>query len=204
MDSQSLQAGGGTMPKVYGEDTFVLRRKVFVLFGASFHIYDSDGNVAFFSRQKAFRLRESIHVFADETMQTEVLTIKARQIIDFGASYDVIDALTGEMAGALRRKAFKSVLKDEWTILDADDREIGLVQEDSLLLALVRRFLSNLVPQSFEGTVGGRRVFQFRQHFNPFISKMTLDYSADSEEILDRRIGIAAAILLAAIEGRQK
>jgi hypothetical protein len=78
-----------------------------------------------------------------------------------------------------------------------------LIQEDSMMLALVRRFLTNLVPQSFEGSINGQQVCQFKQNFNPFVSKITLDFSMDKQGLLDRRLGIAAAVLLCAIEGKQ-
>jgi hypothetical protein len=173
------------------------------LLGAAFHIYDPNGNVAFYSKQKAFKLKEDIRVYTGEDMQNEVLTIKARSIIDFSAAYDVFDPATQTKVGALKRKGMKSILKDEWIILDANEREIGLIQEDSMMLALVRRFLTQLVPQSYDGTIRGQKVCQFKQNFNPFVTKITLDFSMDMNNLLDRRLGIAAAILLCAIEGKQ-
>ena len=188
----------------FGQRNYVLRRKVFTLFGKEFHIYDDAGGLAFYSKMKAFKLKEDLRVFADESMREELLTIQARQILDISATYDVTDATTGQRLGALRRKGLKSVLRDEWVVLDAQEREVGLLQEDSLMLALVRRFLSNLVPQTFTGTVGGQPVLSFRQHFNPFIQRISLDFSPDRAGRLDRRLGIAAAVLLCAIEGRQE
>jgi hypothetical protein len=43
----------------------------------------------------------------------------------------------------------------------------------------------------------------FTRNFNPFVSKVNLDYSMDTQGLLDRRLGIAAAVLLLAIEGKQ-
>jgi uncharacterized protein YxjI len=188
---------------VFNHPTYLVRRKIFKLVGAAFHIYDPNGDVAFYSKQKAFKLKEDIRVYTGEDMRTEVLTIKARSIIDFSAAYDVFDPATQTKVGALKRKGMKSILKDEWIILDANEREIGLIQEDSMMLALVRRFLTNLVPQSFDGTINGQKVCHFKQNFNPFVTKITLDFSMDMNKLLDRRLGIAAAILLCAIEGKQ-
>jgi hypothetical protein len=98
----------------------------------------------------------------------------------------------------------KSMLKDEWAIMDTMDNDIGLIEEDSWLLALLRRFLTNLIPQSFHGTVSGTEVFKFKHHFNPFVVKIGLDFTPDWNKTLDRRIGLADAILLASIEGRQE
>ena len=183
---------------------FLVRKKVFTLFGASFHVYDAQGNVVLYSRQKAFKLREDIRLYTGEDMQTEVLSIQARQIIDFSVAYDVYDSMTGEKAGALRRRGFRSIIQDKWEILDPQDHLIGEISEDSMALALVRRFLTNLVPQTFEATVQNQRVCTFRQRFNPFILKLEVDFSSDTQGIFDRRLGLAAAILLCAIEGRQQ
>lgn len=188
----------------FGHSRYLIRRKFFKIFGGAFHIYDKAGNVVFYSKMKAFKLKEDLRLFTGEDMREEVLTIKARSILDFGATYDVTDSATGTRLGALRRKGFKSILRDEWLILDTNDQEVGKIEEDSLALALVRRFLTNLVPQTFTGTMGGVPVLSFRQHFNPFILKLALDYSQDTGGRLDRRMGIAAAVLLCAIEGRQQ
>ncbi|RKH49288.1 hypothetical protein D7X55_20835 [Corallococcus sp. AB049A] len=187
----------------FGQTRYMIRRKFFKLFGGAFHIYDEAGNVAFYSKMKAFKLKEDLRIYSGEDMQEELLTIQARGILDFGATYDVTDAATGERVGALRRKALSSILRDTWLILDVDGNEVGKVEEDSMLLALVRRFLTNLLPQTFTGTLGGEQVLSFRQHFNPFIQKIDLDFSMDTQRRLDRRLGIAAAVLLCAIEGRQ-
>jgi len=187
----------------FNHPTYLIRRKIFKLLGAAFHIYDPQGNVAFYSKQKAFKLKEDIRVYTGEDMQKEVLTIQAKNIIDFSATYIVFDPITGTKVGLLKRKGMKSIIKDEWIIMDANEKEIGLIQEDSMMLALVRRFLTNLVPQSYEGTINGKTICHFKQNFNPFVTKITLDFSMDTDGLLDRRLGIAAAILLCAIEGKQ-
>ena len=119
------------IPQVFQQTNYLVRKKILKMVGAAFHIYDPSGNVAFYSKQKAFKLKEDIRVYTGEDMQTEVLTILARQIIDFSAAYDVVDPTTNVKVGALKRKGMKSIVRDEWIIMDAQDREIGLIQEDS-------------------------------------------------------------------------
>jgi uncharacterized protein YxjI len=184
-------------------ESYLIRRKIFKLFGAAFHIYDPNGKVAFYSKQKAFKLKEDIRLYTGEDMQEEILIIQARQIIDFSAAYDVIDPASNEKVGTLKRKGIKSILKDEWIIINAEDKEIGFIKEDSMALALVRRFLTNLIPQTYYGEVNGTQVCLFRQNFNPFVMKIKLDFSMDKQGLLDRRLAIASAVLLCAIEGRQ-
>jgi hypothetical protein len=188
----------------YAHPTYLVRRKVFRIFGNAFHIYDSVGQVAFYSRQKAFRLKEDLRLYTGEDMRTEILSIRARRVIDFAVTFDVFDSIAGAKVGAMRRRGFKSVVQDEWLILDPEDREIGLVQEDSVALALIRRLLTNLVPQTWNASIGGAPVAVYAQHFNPFILKITVDFTPDVTRRLDRRLGIAIAVLLNAIEGRQQ
>ena len=56
----------------YAFDRYVLRQKFFKVFGASFHLFDPEGNVVLFSKQNAFKLKEDIRVYTDESMQTEI------------------------------------------------------------------------------------------------------------------------------------
>lgn len=187
----------------FSHTSYLVRRKVLTFAGGAFHVYDPSGELAFYSRLKAFKLKEDIRLYTGEDMAREVLVIKARKVLDISSAYDVHDPASGAKLGALRRKGLKSMLRDEWLLLDATDREIGLIQEDSMGKALLRRFLTNLVPQSYHCTIGGSLVCTMKQNFNPFVLKLSVDFSPDLQGLLDRRLGIAGAILLCAIEGRQ-
>jgi uncharacterized protein YxjI len=182
---------------------YLLRRQAIALTG-KFRFYDPAGRMIMFSEQKMFRLREDIRVYSDESKTQEVLSIKARQIMDFSAAYDVVDAGLNQKVGALRRKGLRSILRDEWEVLDANDRVIGTLFEDSIGLAMLRRLLlGSLLPQNYDITVGESRVADLKQRFNPFRYEMDLDFTMDAGRLLDRRLGIAAAVLLAAVEGKQ-
>ena len=188
---------------IFQYDHYLLKRQVFALTG-KFRIYDPNENLVLYSEQKMFRLREDIRVYADESKTQEVLMIKARQIIDFSAAYDVLEPGTGQKAGVLRRKGWRSMLRDEWEILDASDQVIGRVFEDSMGRALVRRFvLGTFLPQNYDASIGTERVADLRQRFNLFAYRLDIDFSMDVGRRLDRRLGIAAAILLATVEGKQ-
>jgi len=187
----------------FDNDRYLVRRQILRIFGQTLRIYDPAGSLALLVNMKGLRLREDIRVYTEEQRQNEVLTIKARSILDISAAYDVWDG-QGEKIGVLQRRGLKSILRDEWVIMDAQEQERGRIREDSWLLATVRRFLTNLVPQKFHGEVGGQPVFLFRQQWNPFLFKMDLDFTPDTGRLLDRRLGLAAAVLLCTIEGRQR
>jgi hypothetical protein len=177
---------------------------VVTAFTPKFHVYDPMGNLVAYVEQKAFKLKEDITIFADEQKRQSLLIIKTRQILDFSAAYDVSDARTGAKVGALRRKGLKSILRDEWIILDADEQEIGHIQEDSTLLATLRRFLSNLIPQHYVIELHGQPSGEIKQEFNPFVLKHRVDLRRDTGRRLDRRLALAAVVLIQAIEGRQE
>ena len=175
------------------------------MLGGKFEIFDPAGNVVLFSKMKAFKLKEDIRLYTDENMTSELLTMKARAIIDFGATYDVFDPRGGKV-GALRRKAFKSMLRDEWHVLDANDQQVGLIQEDSTGFAIIRRFVdyaSLFMPQKYFVTMQGVPVASYQQNRNPFVYKLMVDLTPDRTGMFDRRIALASALLLAAIEGKQ-
>lgn len=203
MAYDNTQNRQSNLSRIFDYDRYLVRRKIFKLFGAAFHIYDPHGGVAFYSEMKAFKLKEDIRIYTGEDMLTEILTIQARQILDFSAAYDVFDPVANTKVGALKRKGLKSIFKDEWIIMDAEDREIGFIKEDSAALAFLRRFLSGLIPQTYYGELHGEQVCLFKQNFNPFVVKINLDFSMDEKGLLDRRLGIAGAVLLCAIEGKQ-
>ena len=186
----------------FEQNQFLARKKVFKFLGNAFHIFEPNGSLAFYVKQKAFKLKEAITVYADEGQTQPVLTIKARSIMDFSGTYDVFTP-SGEIVGSLKRLGMQSILRDQWEILDVGEKKIGTVEEDSMMLAMVRRLLSNLVPQSFTVKSGDATVGIFKQHFNPLIAKYDVDFSMDERGFLDRRLGIAAVVLLLAIEGRQ-
>lgn len=195
-----------TRPAVFAGKQFVIRQKVwsFTLATQKFYIDDSTGSTVGFFARKVLKLKDDIRVFADETMTRELLQIKARSILDFSVAFDVIDSLTGERVGGIKRRGWKSIVKDEWILMDAVDNEIGKIREDSPLLAAVRRLVTNIIPQSYHISIGGDKVGQAKQNWNIFAPKLALDFSADYVDRLDRRLGIAAGVLLIAVEGRQR
>ena len=185
-------------------DSYLCRRKFMALTG-KIHVYDARQNLVAYSKQKALKLKEDIRVFTDETKATELLSIKARQVIDFAAAYDVTTP-DGTVIGALKRQGLKSMLKDQWLILGEGDAEIGSIDEDSAGLAIVRRFvpLMNIfLAQHYHLSIGSNVTGTFKRNVNPFVSKLEVELIRGDTR-LDRRLALAAAVLLLIIEVRQQ
>jgi len=188
----------------YAHSNYLVKKAFFNFLNRKFRIYDPMGQLVLYCEMKAFKLKEDIRVYSDEAKTQEVLVMKARQILDISPTFDIWDSVSQQKIGALKRAGLKSIIRDEWSILDVNDTEYGKIQEDSQLMALVRRFLSNLIPQTYSVNIQGQDIIEFKQNFNPFIMKLNLNFQGDPNFLLDRRIGIAAAILLCAIEGKQQ
>lgn len=195
-----------TATELYQHDQFQARRQVFKLLGAAFHLRTMDGRLLAYSKQKAFKLKEDIRVYADEAMTEELLFIQADRVIDWSAAYRVTDSKTGEPIGLLRRKGWSSMFRDSWEILDPEGNLRGRVIEDSGWKALVRRVVdlaSLLLPQTFLIQVDDQTVATMRQNHNVFVPKFVVDLSLDEQGLLPRPLAVATVILLLAIEGRQ-
>lgn len=183
---------------------YTFREKVFRFFGGEFDVYDPAGNLVLHSERKSFRHREDMRLYSDKSRKDEILSIKTSQIADIGATYEVTDSRSAQTVGFLRRKGLRSIMtRDEWLLSDSNKQEIALIQEDSMILGVMRRLIKNLVylvPQRYTVSAGGRPVAFFRQNFNPFVLKYDLDLSQDQEKKLDRKLLITAGILLCAVE----
>jgi len=192
------------MPSAFDVDAYHCRRKIFAFVG-KISVTDASGALVAYSRQKAFKLREEIRVFSDESESTLLLMIKARNIIDFGATYDVT-APDGRVVGALRRKGFKSMVRDQWIVLGPGDSVDGSVDEaGGTGLALARRFVPLLawfVSQDYTMTANGSTVARMQRNRNPFVSRLEVQVERGAPAA-QRRLLLAAAVLLLIIEGKE-
>lgn len=187
-------------------ERYTIRRKILKIFGAAFHVYDADGQVIAFCKQKAFKLREDIRLYTSEALTNELLTMKARSIIDFGVTFDVT-LPTGEVLLSFRRKGLKSTfLRDEWKVFDEAGKEIGVLRERGGVLSFLRKwtdYMSLLSPQKFDLILAdGSVIATYRQHFNWFVYRLGVSILKEDDRVDDLAV-LAGGALIAAIEGRQ-
>jgi uncharacterized protein YxjI len=173
---------------------------------------DEPGEPFCFVEQKRFKFKEDIRFFTDESKSQELMRIKARQRFDPKARYD-ITAPTGEKIGEIQKVFGKSLLRSTYRIYDASGAEIATSQERNLLVALFRRVVGFIpyveivadwlpIPYDFvfqrgEQELGthSRRRFSFRDVY-------TIDLTPDSERTLDRRLILAIAVGMDALQAR--
>jgi hypothetical protein len=193
------QASSKASAGIFQQDSFTVRQKIFSL-APKFVFFDHEGKVLAFLRKRVFSWKDDIRVFTDETQSFELLRVKGRQIIDFGASFDVTDSIAGRKVGVLKRRGWKSILRAEWDILDECDQEVGKIREDSAFRAAVRRLLGRIIPQGYTFEVAGEPVGTAQYTWNVFVPTVHVDFTTDLTRRLDRRLLVAAIVLLMTVE----
>lgn len=188
-------------------EIYTIRRKVFKLFGAAFHVYDEHGSVVGYCKQKAFKLKEDIRLYTGEDMGDMLLSLQAQSVIDFSSTY-LVTLPDGTSIGSLRRKGMKSsFVRDEWLLFDSQGSQIATIRETGSFAPFARRYLEYvavLFPQKYEiiRTSDSMVIANLRQHFNPFIYRMGLAV-VESDDSIDELLILGSTCLISAIEGRQ-
>ena len=80
---------------------------------------DSTGNLVFYVKQKAFKLKEDVTVYADEGQTRPIFHIKAEKMMALNAKYDFFDP-QGNNVGAIKRQGMKSIWKARFDIFDGE------------------------------------------------------------------------------------
>ncbi|MDJ0673981.1 MAG: hypothetical protein QNJ36_01045 [Calothrix sp. MO_167.B42] len=83
-------------------------------------VVDGQGNLQFYVKQKLFKLKELITVFADAGRNKPLYYIKADRIIDFSARYDFTDT-NNHAIGAVKRRGLRSLWRARYDIFDGDN-----------------------------------------------------------------------------------
>lgn len=92
-------------------------------------VTDAAGALVLYVRQKAFRLKEDVTVYADREQARPLYRLRADRVIDFRATYHMTDA-AGAAFGAVQREGLRSLWRSRYTVLDAAERPTLRIQED--------------------------------------------------------------------------
>ena len=171
----------------------------------------SAGESVCFVQQRRMKLKEDLRAFGDESKTTEVFRIKAQQVFDPRARYDVSDP-EGRRIGQLQKVFGKSLLRSTWRVYDAAGNEVGWAQERNMLVALFRRVVGFIpligawadflpIPYHFDYFVGKERIGGLERILG-VRDRYRLDVSGDAERTLDRRVVLALAVGMDALQAR--
>ena len=179
---------------MFNSDLYKVKQKALSL-GNKYSVYE-DGEKILQSKQKKLKLKEDFRFYTPE--DEAVLKVTTDQILDVAASYTVTDERSDEVVGALKRDW--TFLQHRWQLIDTDNNVIGTIEESSLPMALLRRFVFEFFPFKYQitspdgellGKLDGK--FSIRDTYE-------LDMSMDEDKAIDRRLAVAAAVLIDAIE----
>lgn len=145
-----------------------------------------------------------ITVFTDETESVPVLLIRQENKLALYQRYTLHDPFGVEVA-EFRRNNLTSILRRTWEVLTPAGEPIAEVREDHLMFALLRRYfgtLYGLLRTNFEfvlpdGTIAGKYDRKLT-----ITDQYLLDLRGDPGCRVDRRVALAAAILLDTAESR--
>ena len=84
------------------------------------YVRDAAGQLRMYVKQKMFKLKESITVFADEAQSQPLFHINADRVIDFNARYHFTTA-DGRPLGSVRRKGRRSLWSAHYEVLRGED-----------------------------------------------------------------------------------
>jgi uncharacterized protein YxjI len=178
---------------------------------------DQDGNktqLIAFAQQKRLTFKEQVTFYSDTEKAEPIFTLRAEKVLDVHGKF-IIEDMQGNRIGAFKKEFKASLVKSTWSILDTDDQPKLTLAENSLALALFRRFggfipivgdlvevVSWFLRYHFSFTdpnnqeVGKyRKTTLFRDHY-----ALTMTDDAYAKE--DWRVLAAVAVALDALQGR--
>lgn len=96
---------------------------------------DATGNLVFYVKQKAFKLKEDVTLFRDEAQTQPLFHIRAEKMLDFNARYNFTDA-QGKPAGAVKRKGMKSLWNAHYEIFEGEAVRLTISEENPWIKVL--------------------------------------------------------------------
>jgi uncharacterized protein YxjI len=192
-------------------DTFVMRQRIKLVIN-QYEFTLPDGQPVCFVEQARFKFKEDIRFYADESKAEELLRLKARQRFDPAARYDVTDP-SGATIGQIQKVFGASLLRSTYKLYDASGAETAIVTEKSLPMALFRRLVDIVpyvggfadwlpIPYHFIFKRGDAVIGTHTRQPWKFRDTYTIDFSADPDRTIDRRLVLATAVGLDALQAR--
>lgn len=123
-----------------------------VAFAPQFSITDANGRLIGYVKQKLFKLKEAVTVFADQQQTQPLYTINADRIIDFSARYNFATS-QGTALGSVKRQGLRSLWKSHYDILDGDIATMSLTEENPWIKVIDALFSELPIIGMFSGYI---------------------------------------------------
>lgn len=177
---------------------YIIKRKFWSFFERVFRVWTGDGQLIMYIKHPLLKLREEFVVYEDEAQTRPMLRVKSKQVIAINFNYEITDANTGHVFGAVQKQGLKSILRDKFILLDAAGNQIGYAEEQGASIA--RRFFPWLTSKHAI-FAGDQQVAFIQQKFRFFTKEFMVDLQPSE---LDPRFVLAVALLALIAEARRE
>ena len=105
-------------------------------------VRDAAGQLQMYVKQKAFKLKEAVTVFADEQQTRPLYHLQADRVIDFRARYHFTDA-AGNYIASVKRQGARSIWRARYDI-EVNGQVVLTVQEENPWIKVADAIFSDL------------------------------------------------------------
>ncbi len=171
-------------------------------------VTDAGGKLLFYVKQKPFKLKEAVTVFADEPMTQPLFKINADRVLDFSARYH-FSTTSGVHLGSVKREGIKSLWKSHYEIFEGDTHVMSIREEDPWVKVLDGLFMAIPIVGLFGGLVfnpaflvsrpDGTVVMRLAKQPDLFESKFTISKQAALDEEQELR-ALLSMIMMTLLE----
>jgi hypothetical protein len=161
--------------------------------------------LSFYVKQKMFKLKESVTVFADAEQQRPLYELKADRVIDFSANYHLTDT-RGTHVGSVRRQGMKSIWRARYDILNGGSRPLTIQEAnpwakvcDSLFCEIpILGLFSGYVfhPEYLVAREDGTSVMRLKKEPAFFQGKFSIEKLADMSQDEETRILLSLIMMV--------
>jgi hypothetical protein len=177
-----------------------------------YRITTADEKTIGFCRLRFNPLKEPSVFSSDEEGNLPLMIFRPHGKLYFKCSFDIIDAATSNPIGYLKRKKIKS--PPQWSLLDISENEHALFQDGSRGFVGAILYGGGSASSRWDYMINGKKVGEYSTEGEPVKEiikkhlkwkpdrsrKIKLDFSEDTMGQLNRRLAIAAAILVGTME----
>lgn len=177
---------------------YVIKRPFWSFFERVFRVWTADGQLIMYIKHPLMKLREEFMVYEDEAQTRPLLRVKSKQVIALNLTYEITDATSGVVLGSVRKQGLKSILRDKFIVVDANEQEIGYAEEQGA--SVLRRFFPWLTSKH---TIfaNNQQVASITQLFRFFTKEFNVEIHQSS---MDPRFVLAIALLALMAEARRE
>jgi uncharacterized protein YxjI len=139
----------------------------------------------------------NIFFYRDDSKTEELLVVRQDQVTTLLEHTYTVAEPSGRVLAHFKKNPLTALYRTKWVCDGPDGRRLAVAIEDSLLSALVRRYVVRVTPMNFVFRRGDTEevIGRFDRKFT-LLDRYVLDVSADPVGTLDRRVALALGVIL--------